>query len=147
MKFGDQATCLKLSLPFFAGGFEGLSNNLSISSRWVGCSPTQSANQCHLRYSRRRAHRNRIGMPVSPAYRQKRWLLFFVPVQITSLFKNTKKFRRLLFLFGNQPFPQLSISSSPHNSGKKIRRWKRGGRYFCQLVPPVAAISSGFFSR
>ena len=26
---------------------------------------------------------------------------------------------------------------------EKMRFWKRGGRYFCQLVPPVAFISSG----
>ena len=46
-----------------------------------------------------------------------------------------------------QLLPQSACSCSVQSSGKKINVWKRGGRYCCQLVPPVAAMSTGSLCR
>ena len=42
------------------------------------------------------------------------------------------------YYFFNQLTPHSSLSFWLHISGKKIIFWKRGARYFSQLVPPVA---------
>ena len=46
-----------------------------------------------------------------------------------------------------QLLPHSACSCSVQSSGKKRSVWKRGGRYCCQFVPPVAAMSIGSFWR
>ena len=49
--------------------------------------------------------------------------------------------------FNTHPLPHSFSSASLQCSGKNTRFWNRGGRYFCQLVPPVAARSTGSLCR